>query len=134
MKITQSKSQISIEFLVVTGILILTLVIMLFFSTVVQKETNKAGKNFELTKECFNLARAISSVYVGGHGTEMRTKTQNTVKVFNTSYDSVKEKGDIKNKTNVLCTFYAKISSDNEVTGNFTIKNKDGIVIVNATA
>ncbi len=125
MKITQSKSQASIEFVLIIGILFLIFIAILAFSIGIQQNTNKARGNFKKTKECFRISRLISAVYTGGDGTEIITKTDYLITVFNTSFISVKDLSGIE--TEMLCTFSAK-APYSEVAGDFRIINEDSII------
>jgi len=137
MKITQSKSQISIEFLIIAGILTLILIAMLSFSSIIQKQTTKTETNFGIIKECFKVSRVINSVYVGGDGSKATIKINYIVNVFNDSSLGVE---DLKKRTSTLCGFYARTPGDltagtySEFMGDLTIENIDGFVeITNET-
>lgn len=127
MKITQSKSQASIEFVLIIGILFLIFIAILAFSIGIQQNTNKVRGDFKKTKECFRISRLISAVYTGGDGTEIITKTDYQITVFNTSFISVKDLSGIETETEVLCTFSAK-ASYSEVAGDFRIINEDSTI------
>ncbi len=120
MKITQSKSQASIEFILVIGILLLVLFVILFFSAKMQQDTTKVKENFERTKECFKIARLISAIYANGNGAEIRTKTDYVLKINNKSIAI----------NDTECNFIAFIKNEANVTGKIVIKNEQNEVIV----
>lgn len=93
---------------------------MLFFSEGMQRNTANLRKDFEKTKECLRIARAISSVYANGDGIEMRTRI---------NYDL-----EIKNESVIVddieCSFVAPIKKESSVTGKIVIKNEQNEVVV----
>jgi len=114
-----SKSQISLEFMVIFGFLILLLTVFMFFFIQEQQDALEQGDFLETKAECLRIASTISSVYSSGDGTVVRTWTSKEVSLN----EEFLEIGDIG------CSYSADISPKN-ITGNIAITNKGGTVFL----
>ena len=119
MKIMSSKSQISLEFTILLGFLVILIIGFLLLFLENQADAISQSGSLTIKSECFRLASAISGVYAAGDGTVIRTRTSYNLTVGN---NLIKIKG-------IDCSYSGNLSPKN-ITGKIAIKNKGGTVIL----
>lgn len=115
-----SKSQISLEFMIILGFLFFLLVVFLLFFIERQEDASDQGEFLAAKSECIRIASAVSSVYVSGDGTNIKTRTSYTISAWG---DGLVRIGDIG------CSYHADLSPRN-ISGNIAIKNNGGTVFL----
>lgn len=116
-----SKSQISLEFMIIFGFLILLLTVFLLFFIQEQQDALEQGNFLETKAECIRIASAISSVYTSGEGTILKTWTSRDVSL---------QEGFMEIE-GIGCSYSADVSPKN-ITGNIAITNKGGTVFLDS--
>lgn len=92
----KKKSQVSVEFLFVIGVVIFIFIILLAMTLENRVDIRDAEHILKKRAECLRLSNLISEIYNAGHGTEISTKTNYIFTVFNTSLITIE---DIENAT-----------------------------------
>ena len=108
-----NKAQISIEFIVIMGILILSLASVLFFSQIMQGEANNLKGNFDKSEECLSIARKVSALYANGDGGQFRINTNYELQFTNQTLTV----------DDVSCDFNARLKKEVTITGKILIRN-----------
>lgn len=125
------RGQVSTEFLIIVGVILLIFVTILFFSLSRRADVRETETYLGANSECLKFSNLISAAYVGGDGTEIKTKTNYLISFYNYSAISVKSLEEEK----ASCVFYAKIPSYHNLSGDILIKNVGNeIIIENVTA
>lgn len=117
------KSQISMEFLAIVGIIIILLISVTLFSMQRNSEIRDTEIYINAISECEKIADLITGAYMNNDGTEIEVH----ITYFANISDNIirmKNSGDVEIGT---CNFYGK-SINYSVNGDFKIKNDKGIV------
>ena len=86
-----NKSQVSFEFIFAIGIVVL---IFTFFFILMMNKSNdisKIGGVINKDKECLRMSNIISNVYKNGPGTQINTKTNYVMTIFNNSLIDIQD-------------------------------------------
>lgn len=85
MRITRLKSQVDIEFITITAILLLMFLILLSFIIKRQQDAEDIMDFIEKRGECLRISSLVSSVFNDGSGTSVKTNTKYAILVYNDS-------------------------------------------------
>lgn len=130
------KGQVSTEFLIIIGVVLLIFTVISFFSLSRRTDVREMEAYMGANSECLRFSNLVSAAYVNGDGTEIKAKTNYLISFYNYSVIGIESVSNITTvKEEASCTFYAKIFPHYKLTGDILIKNIDGdITIKNVTA
>lgn len=116
MRIMSSKSQASLEFIVIIGLLILMSLIIIVFSLNEQNNIVETKRDLIKYRECQRISSVANAVYNAGEGSAAKIYTNYSVE-FRKS--SIKISDKISDKE---CSVAAEVSPRN-ISGNIKLKN-----------
>ncbi len=125
------KSQVTVEFLFAVVFILFVFLLLLGFIFQRSSELTDTKDFLDKKSDCLRISSLISSVYSGGDGTSANVKTDYRVTIHDSNRIAV-EKIIVDNNTkeeNVTCYFAAQ-SSFHRLTGDITIRNVGGNVVI----
>jgi hypothetical protein len=108
------KSQVSFEFIFAIGIVIL---IFTFFFVLMMNKSNDISNiktNIDKDKECLRISNIISNVYKNGPGTEVNTKTNYVITVFNNSLLDVQDLANVSYVQNRIAVLLSEAGTSTQ--------------------
>ncbi|MEK6973622.1 MAG: hypothetical protein AABW41_00010 [Nanoarchaeota archaeon] len=110
------KSQVGFEFLLIIGVVLLIFVLFFAFTFDRNADLRKLQDSVDEKKECIRLSNLISGVYKNGPGTEVTTKTNHVLTVYN---DSVMQIQKLENTTVITNKIAVLLSESGVSTQDF---------------
>lgn len=119
------KAQVSIEFLVILGIVFFIFLLLMVFFLDIRIDLRKLEGISKVKSDCSKLSNTISQVIALGEGSSARIKLEHNITIQNQtifiSYD----------KSNLICSYLGKVSNDvNLNIGNLLLTNVNNSVVM----
>lgn len=122
------KGQISVEFLLTVGIMMLIFLFLLLIVFEKNVETKETERKLDKAVECRKFASLLEYLYAASDGTEMLLSTHRRI-VVNESFLQVFPINSTAKDQGIICKFQGYISYYN-VTGSLRLKKKNGAVVI----
>ena len=119
------KGQVSTEFLIIVGVILVIFTVMLLFSLGRRTDVRETETYLGANSECLKFSNLISAAYVGGDGIEIKTKTKYLISFFNYSMiriESVSNITTVKNRIAFLASEAGPTKQDfyNQINAEFS--------------